>query len=191
VALVSSLFIGCEAEPMRLGSLSEGNPAVLEPGYAVAPPTAKWLPRDSTPSCRGTERTSESPAIEIISSGGIGGGGFGNMQIWEDGTVLFDGVGCPGGSRRRGKMSPARVRALIDKLEDARFFMWPCDDEARCDDSFITSLTLQHGGAEHTVVHAGCDSNVAAKAIELVMKTVGKNACSPWCLDDPVPTECQ
>jgi hypothetical protein len=130
--------------------------------------------------------------IDIVSSGGLGGGGFGNMQIWEDGTVLFDGLGCPDDSRRRGKMSPARVRALIDKLEDARFFMWPCDEEAGdCSDSITTALTLRHGGAAHTVVHAGCDSNVAEKAIELVMKTVGKNACGPWCLDSPAPPQCQ
>lgn len=171
--------------------MPEGNPVVLEPGYAAAPPNTKWLPRDSSPSCRPRERTGESWAIEILSSGGFDGVGIGNMQIWEDGTVLFDGIGCPGDNRRRGKMSPARVRALIDRLEAANFFTWPCDDEADCSDSLTTSLTLQHGGAIHTVVHAGCDSNVAEKAIELVMKTVGKNACSPDCLDDPAPAACR
>lgn len=105
---------------------------------------------------------------------------MGNMQMWDDGTVLFDGLGCPGGSRRRGKMSPARVRAVIDKLEEASFFMWPCDDDAGgCSDAFITSLTLRHGGALHTVVDSGCRKSIAGQAIELVMKTVGNNPCSP------------
>jgi hypothetical protein len=181
-------MFGCEGD---VPSLPDGDPAVLEPGYVLWPPVTDFQ-RYRVPGCRPDEpRKSTSPTIEILSSGGIAGGGFGNMQIWEDGTVLFDGLGCPGGSRRRGKMSAARVRALIDRLEDARFFMWPCDDEARCDDSFTTALTLHHGGATHTVVHAGCDSNVAEKAIELVMKTVGKNACSPWCLDHPTLPYCR
>lgn len=190
---ISIVFIGCDAGAPRLGAVPEGDPVVLEQGYANVPPLPKLRPPDVVAGCRRIEpRTSTSPAIEILSSGGIGGGGTGNVQVFTDGTVLFDGAGCPGGSRRRGKMSPVRVRALIDKLEGARFFMWPCEDEARCTDSFFTSLTLQHGGAEHTVVDAGCDSkSVAAQAIEFVMKTVGKNACSPWCLEDPVPAGCR
>ncbi len=122
-----------------------------------------------------------SPAIEIFSSGGLAGSGTGNVQIWEDGTVLFDGAGCPNESRRRGKMSPARVRAVIDKLEEAHFFLWACDDGIRCDDSFITSLTVQRGRTINTVFDDGCSSEptLAAQAIDLVMQAVGKNACSP------------
>lgn len=133
-----------------------------------------------------------SPAIEILSSGGIGGGGWGNIQIWEDGTVLFDGIGCRNGQQRRGKMSPARVRAVIDKLEDARFFMWPCDDETSWSDTIFTSLTVQRGRTINTVVDTGDGSEptVAARAIELVMRAVGKNACSPACLESPAPAEC-
>ena len=138
-------------------------------------------------------RTSAAPTIEILSAGGMAGGGTGNVQIWEDGTVLFYGAGCPNERRRRGKMSRARVRAVLDKLEEARFFSWPCDEAVSCSDSFITSLTVHRGGAEHTVVDPGCDSTetLDARAIELVMKAVGKNACSPSCLADPAAAECR
>ena len=193
--LVGILFIGCEAGVPHLGSLSEGDPAELEPGYVILPPLSKWRPPRVVPGCRRIEpRMSWSPAIEILSSGGFFGGGTGNVQIWEDGTVLFDGGGCPNGSRRRGKMSPARVRAVIDKLEEARFFMWSCDEEVGCTDSFITSLTVQRGRAINTVVDTGCDSTqppLAAQAIELVMQAVGKNACSSMCLETPAPAYCR
>jgi len=169
-ALVSIVFIGCEAGAPRpafhLGSLSEGDPAELEPGYANVPPN--WR-SGMVPGCRLNEPgNSTSPAIEIQSSGGISGAGMGNVQIWEDGTVLFDGSGCPNKSRRRGKMSPARVRAVIDKLEEAHFFLWSCDEEVPCDDSFITSLTAQRGRTINTVVDTGCDWTnppLAAQAI--------------------------
>ena len=124
----------------------------------------------------------------------MGGGGTGNVQIWEDGTVLFDGEGCPNGSRRRGKMSPARVRAVIDKLEEAQFFKWSCEEEGSCSDSFFTSLTVQRGRAINTVVDTGCDSTkptLAVQAIELVMQAVGKNACSPMCGETPSPAFCR
>ncbi|NVB85224.1 MAG: hypothetical protein HOV81_43060 [Kofleriaceae bacterium] len=115
------------------------------------------------------------------------------MQIWEDGTVLFDGAGCPNGSLRRGKMSPARVRAVIDKLEAAHFFMWPCEEEVLCNDSFIQTLTVHRGRAANTVFDNGCDSEttLAAQAIALVMKAVGKNACSPMCGTTPTPVYCR
>lgn len=190
-ALVSILFIGCEAP--RLGSLPDGAPAELEPGYASVPPPAKSRPPDVLAGCRRNEpRTSTRPAIEILSSGGFGGHGRGNVRIWEDGTVLFDGAGCPNEKVRRGKMSAARVRAVIHKLETAQFFMWSCDEEIHCDDSFVTSLTVQRGRADHTVVDSGCSSRskLAAQAIELVMKVVGKNACDPSCLETPAPAYC-
>jgi len=130
--------------------------------------------------------------IEILSSGGFGGGGTGNVQIWEDGTVLFDGKGCPNESRRRGKLSPTRVRAVLDKLEEANFFTWSCEQGVTCRDSFITSLTVQRGSADHTVVDSGCSlkPTLAAQAIELVRQVVGKNACSPMCLVTPAPEYC-
>jgi hypothetical protein len=176
-ALVSILSIGCEGGAPRLGVLPAGEPAEVEPGYANLPPLTKWRPPVILPRCGGIEpRTSTSPAIEILSSGDSG-----NVQIWEDGRVLFDGAGCPNGSRRRGKMSPARVHAVIDKLQAAYFFMWPCEDEVGCYDSYITSLTVQRGPARNTIVDTGCSSEktLAAQAIELVMQAVGKNACSP------------
>lgn len=188
------LLLGCQSDVPRLGSLSDGDPAVLELGLADLPPLPKLRPPVVRPRCRGIEpQTSTSPAIEIFSSGGLSGGGTGNVQIWEDGTVLFDGAGCPNGRRRRGKMSRARVRAVLDKLEEARFFSWPCHEFGSCSDSFITSLTVHRGGADHTVVDPGCDSSetLDARAIELVMKAVGKNACSPSCLADPAPAECR
>jgi hypothetical protein len=167
-------LIGCEAEVPRSAPVSDDRPTELEPGYTSLPPRSRWSPR-----CGGSEpRTSESPAIEILSSGGVAGGGKGNVQIWEDGTVLFDGPGCRGGARRRGKMSPARVRAEIDKLEEARFFTWQCSEARDCNDSFITSLTVRRGRGDNTVVDPGCDSNLAARAIEHVMRAVGKNPCS-------------
>ncbi|NVB85222.1 MAG: hypothetical protein HOV81_43050 [Kofleriaceae bacterium] len=115
------------------------------------------------------------------------------MLIWEDGTVLFGGAGCPNESGRRGKMSPARVRAVIDKLEEAQFFMWPCDQKVRCYDSFITSLTVRRGRAANTVVDTDCDSEpaLAAQAIELVTKAVGKNACDSSCRATPAPAYCR
>jgi hypothetical protein len=90
-------------------------------------------------------------------------------------------------------MSPARVRAVIDTLEEAYFLMWPCDEEIPCDDSFVTSLTVQRGRTINTVVDNGCDSKptLAAQAIELVMQAVGKNACSPSCLETPAPATCR
>lgn len=120
------------------------------------------------------------------------GGGGGNVQVFEDGTVLFDGAGCPGGIRR-GKLPPARVRALLDTLEAARFSTWRCDEEVRCDDSVLKSLTVRRGGAAHTVFDSGCDSKrtLAAQAVDLVMKTVGKNTCSPSCLDVPTAPSCR
>jgi hypothetical protein len=186
-------IIGCEAgAPPRLGSLPEGEPAVLEPGY-VAPGQATGRPLDGSPSCRRTRRTSASPAIEILSSGGLIGSGMGNMHIWEDGTVFFDGGGCPPGRHRSGKLSPARVRAVIDTLEAAQFSNWRCSEDAVCDDSITTSLTVRRGGTDHTVVETGCESKptLAAQAIELVMKTVGKNACSPACREDTTFAECR
>lgn len=193
--LVGIVSIGCEAGAPHLGSLSEGGPAVLEPGYASLPPVTRWRPPRVVPGCRRIEpRTSTSPAIEIFSSGGLlGHGGTGNVQVWVDGTVLFDGGGCPDGRRRRGKMSPARVRAVIDKLETAQFFMWPCSEAVRCDDSFITTLTVHRGRADNTVVDTGCSSKptLATQAIDLVMQAVGKNACSPSCLETPPPAYCR
>lgn len=193
-ALVSILLIGCEAGAPRLGSLPEGPPAELELGYASLPPVTEWRPPRVVPGCRRSEpRTSTSPAIEILSSGGIGGTGTGNVQVWEDGTVLFDGAGCPNNGRRRGKMSPARVRAVIDKLEEAQFFMWSCERKDGCADAFITSLTVQRGRAKNTVIDMGCSlkPTLAAQAIELVMQAVGKNACSPACLMTPAPASCR
>ena len=194
--LVGILFIGCDAgAPPRLGSVPEGDPAELEPGYVVMPSLLKWRPPRTVPRCRSIEpRMSWSPAIEILSSGGMAGGGTGNVQIWEDGTVMFDGAGCPDGMHRRGKMSPARVRAIIDVLEAAQFFTWSCNEEVRCFDSFMTSLTVQRGGVINTVFDPGCDSsqpNLAAQAIELVMQAVGKNACSPECGATPAPELCR
>lgn len=57
--------------------------------------------------------------------------------------------------------------------------MWPCDDAVPCDDWFVTSLTVQRGGADHTAFDAGCGSKptLAAQAIELVRQAVGKDAC--------------
>jgi hypothetical protein len=187
--------IGCEAEKRpQLGALPEGDPVEMEPGYADLP--ALPTPRAPVvgPGCQRTEPRSSasSPAIEILSSGGMTGGGGGNVQVFEDGTVLFDGAGCPGGIRR-GRLSPARVRALIDTLEAARFSSWPCDEGVECDDSVIKSLTVFRGGAAHTVVDSGCDSKptLAAQAVDLVMKTVGKNACSPACVDVPTAPSCR
>jgi hypothetical protein len=180
-AFLSILFIGCDGGAPHLGSgppdlrsLPDGDPAQLEPGYVSGPVT------------------STSPAIEIRSSGGIVGGGWGNLHIWEDGTVLFDGAGCPNANVRRGKMSPARVRAVIDKLEAAHFFVWPRAGASPCRDSFITSLTVRRGRASNTLVDPGCrsDAPFATKAIELVMKAVGKNACSPSCRATPAPASC-
>lgn len=201
-ALVSILLIGCEAgapreaprEAPRLGSLPVGAPAELEPGYVSLPPLPKWRPPRVVPGCRRIEpRTSASPAIEILSSGGFGGSGTGNVQIWEDGTVLFDGKGCPNDRRRRGRMSPARVRAVIDTLEQAQFLTWSCDEGVNCTDSFITSLTLRRGSTDHTVVDSGCSlkPTLAAQAIELVRQVVGKNPCSPICLVTPAPAFCR
>ncbi|NVB85223.1 MAG: hypothetical protein HOV81_43055 [Kofleriaceae bacterium] len=191
-ALASLVLIGCEAgsphSAFHLGSLPEGDPAELEPGYASVPPN--WRSR-IVPACRVNEPgDNTSPAIEIQSSGD--GGSTGNMQIWEDGTVLFDGAGCPNESRRRGKMSPARVRAVIDMLEGAHFFMWPCKVEVRCYDSFITSITVRRGRAANTLVDTGCSSEptFAAQAIELVTKAVGKNACDSSCRETPAPAYC-
>src|SRR3569623_221733 len=85
-------------------------------------------------------------------------------------------------------MSPARVRVVIDKLEDAQFFKWSCEAHGSCSDSFITSLTVQRRRAINTVVDTGCDSTkptLAVQAIELVMQAVGKNACSPMCSETP------
>jgi hypothetical protein len=193
--LVGISLIGCEGGVPHLGSLPEGDPAELEPGYVTLAPLSNWRPPGGVPGCRSIEpRTSWSPAIEILSSGGIGGGGTGNVQIWQDGTVLFDGAGCPKGSGRRGKMSPARVRAVIDKLEEGHFFSWSCDEERGCTDSFIRSLTVQRGRAINTVVDTGCDSTkppLVAQAIELVMQAVGKNACSPMCRESPAPAFCR
>src|SRR6478735_8801810 len=179
------MLIGCEAEKRpQLGALPEGDPVEMEPGYADLPALAKPRAPEVSPGCQRTEpRSGASPAIEILSSGGMTGGGGGNVQIFEDGAVLFDGAGCPGGIRR-GRLSPARVRALIDTLEAARFSTWLCDEEVRCDDSVIKSLTVRRGGAAHTVFDSGCHSKrtLAAQAVDLVMKTVGKNTCSPVCL---------
>lgn len=178
-ALATIWFIGCEAEVPRPGPLPEDGPTEVEPGYADLPP----LTKSRSPRCGRTEpRTSTPPAIEILSSGGIAGGGTGNVQIWEDGTVLFDGVGCPAGAVRRGKMSPARVRAVIDKLDEARFFTWTCTEEVHCDDSFITSLTIRRARDENTVVDSGCGSEMAlaARAIGHVKQAVGENPCSPF-----------
>ena len=190
---MGSLFLGCDAGPTHLGSLPEGDPAEIEPGYTAAPLAPEWRPPRVVPRCGRIEpRTSTSPAIEILSSGGFGGEGRGNVQIWEDGTVLFDGGGCPNGGRRRGKMSPARVRAVIDTLEAAHFFEWSCDQAVPCTDSFITSLTVQRGRADNTVRDSGCDSNpTAARAIDLVMHAIGRNACSPMCLETPAPAFCR
>lgn len=96
--------------------------------------------------------------------------------------VLFDGPACPHGRRRRGTMSSARVHAVIDTLEAARFFTWSCNEEVRCSDSFVTSLTVQRGHAINTVFDSGCDSekpSLAAQAIDLVLQVVGTNPCSP------------
>ena len=173
-AIVSVLCMGCERGTPRLEPLSEGEPAELDPGYANVPPLTKPRPPVSLPRCGGIEpRTSASPTIEVLTTTP-----FGNVQIWEDGTVLFDGRACPNGSRRRGKLSPARVREVIAKLEAAGFYTWPCDDEAPCHDSYITSLTV-HGRASNTVVDTGCSSEktLAEQAIELVWQAVGKNPC--------------
>jgi hypothetical protein len=193
-AFLSVLLIGCEAEKQpQLGALPEGDPVVMEPGYADLPALPKPRPPEVGPGCQRSELRSSasSSAIEILTSGGMTGGGAGNVQVFEDGTVLFDGAGCPGGIRR-GKLPPARVRALLDTLDAARFSTWRCDEEARCEDSVIKSLTVRRGGAAHTVFDSGCDPRtLAAQAVGLVLKTVGKNVCDPVCLELSTAPSCR
>jgi hypothetical protein len=195
VALVATVVIGCSDRVTRdvdVVPMTIDDPAVLEPGFVSLPPLAKWRPPVSVPSCHPiAAEASASPAIEFLSSGGPGGG-LGNMQIFEDGTVLFDGGGCPNGGRRRGKMAAARVGALLDKLEKTGFFGWPCSQEVPCNDAFITSLTVHRGRHHNTVRDSSCNSNPTdiSRAIELVMHTVGKNACSPACRETPALASC-
>lgn len=178
-ALVSIWLVGCDAGARRPLVLPEGDPAELEPGFVALPPSSKMRPPRVVPRCGKSEpRTSAPAAIEILSSGGLGGHGTGNVQIWEDGTVLFDGAGCPKDSGRRGKMSAARVRAIIDVLHAAGFFAMSCNHDIQCADAFITSLTVRRGRADHTLVDAGCGNpSFATQAIELVMKAVGQHGC--------------
>jgi hypothetical protein len=178
-ALVSIWLVGCDAGARRPLVLPEGEPAVLEPGFVAL--SSELRPPRANARCGMSEpRTSPPPVIEIVSSGGLGGGGTGNVQIWEDGTVLFDGAGCPKDSGRRGKLSAARVRALVDALDAAGFFGMSCHDTSRCADAFFTSLTVRRGRANHTLVAADCsDTAFAAEAIELVRKAVGKHGCLP------------
>jgi hypothetical protein len=180
-ALVSIWLVGCDAGARRPLVLPEGAPAELEPGFVALPPSSELRPPRANARCGKSEpQTSAPPAIEILSSGGIGGHGTGNVQIWEDGTVLFDGAGCPKDRGRRGTMSAARVRALVDALDAAGFFAMSCNDKSQCADAFITSLTVRRGRANHTLVAADCsDSVFAAQAIELVRKTVGTHGCMP------------
>jgi hypothetical protein len=180
-ALVSSWLVGCDAGARRPLTLPEGAPAELEPGFVALPPSSNLrAPRANARCGKSEPRTSPPPAIEIVSAGGISGHGKGNVQIWEDGTVLLDGAGCANDQGRRGKMSAARVRALVDALDAAGFFAMSCNDDSHCADAFITSLTVRRGRANHTLVAADCsDSVFAAQAIELVMKAVGTHGCIP------------
>lgn len=151
---MSVLFIGCDAGAPPLGSLPPGDRVQLEPG-------------DVSP------QMSSSPAIEIYSSGGFAGSGWGNFHIWEDGTVAAE---CPDGSHRHGKMSPARVRAVIDTLEAGRFFKWSSGEGRRCPDAMVTSLKVQRGHASNTVVDSSCDSSrISAQAIKLVMQSIAES----------------
>lgn len=199
--------MGCEAHLPRVAALSDGEPAEFASGF-VSVADHVWDPHVG-PGCERSEYvTSTSPVIEILSSGGLGGDGWGNLRIWEDGTVLFDGAACPDGSGRRGKMSPDRVRDVIGKLEVSGFFQWSCDDASACDDFVDVSLTVRrpragldhsarvaHRGAAHTVVDTGCgpgpSPSLATQAIELVMQGVGKNACNWECIETPVPASCR
>jgi hypothetical protein len=188
------MVIGCsDRVAVELEAIPEGDPVVLEPGDVSLPPPEKGSPPFSAPSChRRAAEVSSGPAIEILSAGGFSGGGFGNVRIWEDGTVLFDGGGCPNGGRR-GKMSAARIAALLDKLENAGFFDWPCKERGACVDMFVTSLTVHRGRNDNTVVDTGCNrgGTDVTGAIALVMNTVGKNACSPECRATPAPASCR
>lgn len=161
--LVILLLVGCDAgAPPQLGTLPEGEPAVVEPGFVES-------------------RITTSQAIELVTSGGMGGGGYGNIRIWEDGTVLFDRGACPRGKGRRGKLSPARVRAVLDTLYEAQFFQWSSDRSVDCVDCFTTTLTVKRGSNKHTVFHTGggLEESLPGRAIKLVMDIVGKNACMP------------
>jgi hypothetical protein len=181
-ALVSVFLVGCDAGARRPLTLPEGEPAELEPGFVALPPSSKLRPPRANARCGNNEpRTSPPPAIEIVSSGGVGGGGWGSVQIWEDGTVLLDGDGCPKDSMRRGKMAAARVRALVDMLDAAGFFTQSCNDESECADAFHVSLAVRRGRDNHTLVAAQCSDKApfAAQAIELVMKAVGTHGCMP------------
>jgi hypothetical protein len=184
-SVVVVMLIGCDRRADL--TLPAGEPAVLEPGYANVPPSAEWR----QPSCQPAEPSSH-PVIELLSGGGFSGGGDGNVQIFEDGTVMFDGGGCPDGAHRRGKLPAARVAALLDKLERSGFYDWPCTNGG-CPDAFTASLTVHRGNSENTVHDAGCRTAPieVTSAIELVRRTVGKNACSPGCRMTPDAAYCR
>lgn len=187
--LVLVMVFGCDRSADL--TLPPGEPAVLEPGYVDVPPSPKWRPPSTITTCKPAEPSSH-PAIELLTGGGMSGGGNGNVQIFEDGTVLFDGAGCPEGAHRRGKLPAARVAALLDTLERSGVYMWPCTNGG-CPDAFTASLTVHRGHFENTVHDAGCRNTPieVTQAIALVWRTVGKNTCSPQCRMTPDADECR
>jgi hypothetical protein len=170
-----------------------GAPAVIEPGVVSLPSESKWRAPLVVPGCADESPQPLSPAIEILSSGGMEGAGIGNIRVWDDGLVLFDGAGCPKGTGRRGRMTPDRVRNIVEQLERVGFFAIRCKADTQCNDSVITSMRAKRGNSYHTIVtESGCDvdSTLADQTLEFVMQAIGKNACSPMCLTTPQPAYC-
>ena len=190
-AFFAMVLIGCSDRTSRevevIAPVKDG-PVALEPGAIASRPRTSM----SAAECHPPAET-PTPEIEVFSSGGMGPGGLGNVRIFEDGTVLFDGGSCSrqGGHGYRGKVAPSRVATLLAELEKSGFLDWSCSPEVRCTDAFITSLTVRHGAASNTVVVSSCEPpGKLADAVELVRQTLGKNPCDPQCAEGHPPAFC-